>query len=317
MASNLQVSVIIPVWNNEATLARAIDSALGQSFDREFEVVVVNDGSTDGTAEVMRRYGDRIVAVHRAHAGLAASRNAGVRESRGEYLAFLDSDDEWMPEKLARVVPALDDARECVLAYHDATEVDSCGRVTRLSSFHEKYSPPSFEELLTPEGHVPILLGSTVVMRRTTFDQCGGFNEQLPACEDRYLSILARERGPFLFLPEPLARRRFGPDAAREQWYIDGSQALNRALRERYGTRFRGDFLFPILRWSAWAAYCRDDRRTAVLRYLSALRRNPLRPKTYLFLVWVSIPRRVSCALGRLMPGKIRQKIVEVSAVEK
>ena len=91
------VSAIIPVFNGEATVAAAIDSALAQEFDGEVEVIVVNDGSTDATSSVLEAYRGRMTVVDRVNGGPAVARNAGVRASRGEYVAFLDADDIWMP----------------------------------------------------------------------------------------------------------------------------------------------------------------------------------------------------------------------------
>jgi len=311
-----KVSIIIPVHNGERTIGRAIDSALGQRFGPEFEVIVIDDGSTDGTAEVLRRFGDRIIAIRGEHKGVSAARNAGARIARGDYLAFLDADDEWTPEKLGRTVPLLEEAPECVLAYHDAAEVDGAGRIQRGSCYPQRYSPPSFEEMLTPRGHVNPLLTCTIVIRRSVFDRCGGFNEEMAACEDTYTWIRAREYGPFAFVPEVLARREFGLSAPREEWYIAGAGALNRAMRERYGSRFRGDFQFEILRWSAWSAYRRGDRRTAIRRYLAALRLDPFAPKTYAFLAVALFPRKLVSAVASLIHGAAHREIVPASTVQ-
>ena len=114
------VSVIIPVRNGERTLARAIDSALGQTFTGGFEVIVVDNGSTDRTADVIRHYGDRIIALYESVPGPARARNVAIFVARGEYLAFLDADDEWMPEKLARI-------------YRSSRAIPSvCSRITTL-----------------------------------------------------------------------------------------------------------------------------------------------------------------------------------------
>ena len=103
----VKVSTIIPAYNAERTIAQAIDSALSQDFEGQ-EVVVVNDGSTDSTATILKKYGNQIQVVTQRNGGLSAARNAGVRHSAGEYLAFLDADDIWLPEKLKKMVPALE-----------------------------------------------------------------------------------------------------------------------------------------------------------------------------------------------------------------
>src|SRR5260370_29458006 len=113
-----QVSAIIAVYNGAATVAQAIDSVLAQTFG-DLDLIVVNDGSTDGTPGVLRNYGDRIRVVDQPNCGVAAARNAGVSASRGEYIAFLDSDDACAPTKIAPAVPALDQAPSALLPFRD------------------------------------------------------------------------------------------------------------------------------------------------------------------------------------------------------
>src|SRR6266446_5212208 len=124
------VSAIIAVYNGAATVAQAIDSVLAQTFG-DLDLIVVNDGSTDGTPGVLRNYGDRIRVVDQPNCGVAVARNAGVRASRSEYIAFLDSDDAWAPTKIALAVAALEEAPQCVLAFSNLTIVDTAGH--RLS----------------------------------------------------------------------------------------------------------------------------------------------------------------------------------------
>jgi glycosyltransferase involved in cell wall biosynthesis len=98
-----RVSIVIPTYNRAWTLAEAIDSVLGQTF-ASFEIIVVDDGSTDGTARLLQRYGSAVRVLRQINQGVSAARNAGIRSARGELIALLDSDDLWRPEKLARQV---------------------------------------------------------------------------------------------------------------------------------------------------------------------------------------------------------------------
>ena len=124
-----RVSVVIPVRNGERTIARAIESALAQEFEGPIEVIAVNDGSTDHTCEVLASYANRIRSISLPPSGVSAARNAAVKAAAADYIAFLDADDEWLPEKLARIVPQLDEAPDAVLAYHDVVEIDVNGQI--------------------------------------------------------------------------------------------------------------------------------------------------------------------------------------------
>ena len=285
------VSVIIPVHNDAETLARAIASALAQDFAGGVEVIVVNNGSTDGTAEVIAGYGDSIVAINETTPGVSAARNAGIRVARGEYIAFLDADDVWLPEKLARTVPLLENDPECVLAYHDAIEVDNDGRVLKTSYYplgHD--SPPTLDDLLSGIWLGLPIPTCTVLMRREVVIRIGGFDEKLPAAEDLLMFIRAREQGPFRYLPEPLARRQWEPSRAREEWYIAGGYALYDVIRSDYGKPVATSNLVALLIWLGKLAHLRGERVLAARRYLGAIRLKPTRAKSWLRLFTTFMP---------------------------
>jgi glycosyltransferase involved in cell wall biosynthesis len=304
-----RVSVVIPVRNGERTIARAIESAFAQKFGGPIEIVVVNDGSTDHTSEVLACYASRIRIISLPPSGVSMARNAGVKASTGEYIAFLDADDEWLPDKLARVVPLLDEAPEAVLVYHNGAKVDLNGQIQEDSIFDDNHSAMSFEELLNPVEYKGTIYPSMVVMRRVAFDACGGFNEQMTACEDHYLWIRAREGGEFRFVPEVLARREYVPSPAREQWYLEGTKALNQVVQERYGSRFRGDFIYGMLCWSGRSAYLRGSHKLAFRRYFAAASRKPVQVNIYKLLVLALIPRRVMAAIAAALPRKVQRTL--------
>jgi glycosyltransferase involved in cell wall biosynthesis len=298
-----RVSVIIPVFNGEDTIAAAVDSALAQRFDSGFEVIAADDGSTDSTREILRGYGARIALLEVSHNGGSAARNSAVRHSTGEYLAFLDADDTWMPQKLERSVAALDAHPECVLAYNDQVEVDAEGNVVSSSMFPGGHAgTPTLDDLLSLKHEYFSIVSSAVVMRRTAFDACGGFDERLRACHDTHLWLLAREHGPFWFVNERLGVRRGGPSEHREEWYVRGAPEFDRAAREHFDVAYRGDLTLVNLMTAGAQAMRRYDCRLARRRYLAALgHRRPLRPKTYARLLLTFAPYSVAFAADRLM----------------
>lgn len=174
------VTVIIPTFNRAHILTRAIDSVLGQSF-KEFELLVVDDGSTDSTEELMEGYTRRDTRVsyivQPANAGVSAARNRGMNEARGRWFAFLDSDDEWLPEKLAAQVSFFSDAPRCVgLLYGGVRTVGASTWMFR----------PQARGWIHPLLLVKNVIHSTsnVMIRREVFETIGGFHEQIPAIED-------------------------------------------------------------------------------------------------------------------------------------
>src|SRR4030042_1653484 len=122
----MKVSVIIPVYNRAELIAQAVESVLRQSFS-DFELLVVDDGSSDGTWEALQRCGPRIRALPQEHRGASAARNLGIQTAAGEYLAFLDSDDLWQPQKLARQVQYLDQHPEVAHVHCDGREIKGQG----------------------------------------------------------------------------------------------------------------------------------------------------------------------------------------------
>jgi glycosyltransferase involved in cell wall biosynthesis len=235
-----KVSVVIPVHNGERTAGRALDSVFAQTFS-DFEIIVVDDGSTDDTASVLGRYGDRIRVISGANRGPSAARNTGMRAGAGEYIAFLDDDDEWMPPKLARCVPLLDADKDCALVYTLAVKVDTSGRPMGAQNGEDGrpdgIESPTMKDLLArPWNVVP----SQFVVRRDVVERCGGFNEHLLSCEDLEFLLRAREYGHFKCVPEPFMRketRPLYPKALEREPYCDLFVEL---VRERYGASADG-----------------------------------------------------------------------------
>jgi glycosyltransferase involved in cell wall biosynthesis len=224
----ITVTTIIPTYNNEGTLAQAIDSALAQTIDGH-EVIVVNDGSTDGTSAIIASYGDRIRTLDHSNRGFNKSRNPAAAIARGRYLAFLDADDYWLPGRLELTCAALDRNPQAVLAFSDMIPMDDQGE---LGPPWIVGSAPSMNDLLTRGWRI---YPSAVTMRRSTFVDCGGFSEQLTNLSDVYLWLNARELGEFEYVSKPLTIYRTVDFARIGDKYGGGRKAFVRAVRNRYG----------------------------------------------------------------------------------
>lgn len=201
-----RVSVIIPTYNRADLLAEAIDSVLGQSF-QDFELLAVDDGSTDNTAELVASYGPPVRYIYQENRGQGAARNAGLQTARGEYVAFLDSDDLWEPKKLALQVATLDEKRECSLVYSDAYFFDGKTRQRQylFSRLCRPYEGHVARELL----HCNFIASPTPLLRRSVFELVGGFDERRPQLgEDWDLWLRVAAQAPIALVPEVLAGYR-------------------------------------------------------------------------------------------------------------
>jgi glycosyltransferase involved in cell wall biosynthesis len=226
-----KVSVIIPAYNRLPMLKEAVDSALAQDFE-DFELIVVDDGSTDGTADEMKRYGGRVRLLrHPENRGVSAARNRGILNAKGKYIAFLDSDDLWVKGKLKIQVAFLEDNPHYPICYTDEIWIRRGKRVNPKNK-HAKYSGWIFEKCLP----LCIISPSSAMMRKTLFSKVGLFDEALPVCEDYDLWLRISARFPIFFIKRKLIVKRGGhPDQlSQRSWGNDRYRviALEKVLSE-------------------------------------------------------------------------------------
>lgn len=198
------ISVIIPSYNSARFLAESIGSVLAQTY-RPLEIVVIDDGSTDATSEAVAPYANRIRYIRQENRGLAGARNRGIQETRGEFIAFLDADDQWMPEKLARQWKCFCDHPSVPLVHTDTLcwneDVDEIvpQKLGRSDYVGDCYRRLFFENYVTP---------STVVVRRDCIEMTGLFHDGLPGVEDLDLWLRIARHYPFGYVDEPLVQYR-------------------------------------------------------------------------------------------------------------
>jgi glycosyltransferase involved in cell wall biosynthesis len=220
------VSCIVPVFNGQRYLAEALDSVLRQTH-RPLDVVVVNDGSSDRTREVIAAYGARVRCVEQPHAGLAAARNRGIAAAAGDLIAFLDADDLWLPEKIARQVDRL------------RARAEAEANVTYIQNFWADEDGSRTDPLAGPSLEpLPGYCSPAMLARREVFARVGPYDPALRtgACRDWF--IRARERRVvFDVLDEVLVRRRLhAMNMSRErQKREDYTQLVKRHLDRRRG----------------------------------------------------------------------------------
>jgi len=197
-----EVSVVIPVFNGSATIERALQSVFRQSSGN-YEVIVVDDGSTDSSKDILRKYESRITLLTQENLGTTAARNLGAKLARGEYLAFLDQDDWWVSEKITTQVQVLERRRSFGLAFANLYTVDYSGnRLGFMTNRHWQCHSPSSEELLLLFPLYP----SSATLRKDLFDSVGGFDTRFGlsgAYGDQDLHIRLRGLAPFHFISSP------------------------------------------------------------------------------------------------------------------
>ena len=215
------VSVIIPTYNRGWILTEAIDSVLAQDY-KDYELIVVDDGSTDNTREILATYGRDIVVLRQTNKGVSAARNRGIAQAGGQLVAFLDSDDIWQPRKLSRQVDFFKLNPDAVINQTEEIWIRNGVRVNPKDR-HRKPSGMIFERSLG----LCLVSPSAVMIQKTLFDAVGVFDENLPACEDYDLWLRISCRYPVHLIDTPLIIKRGG----------HGDQLSNAAGLDRFRIR--------------------------------------------------------------------------------
>lgn len=295
-----RASIVIPACNAEQTIAATIESVLAQTW-RDFEIIVVDDGSIDSTAAILERFGSRITVIRQLNRGFCAARNAAIASSNSELIALLDADDFWMPSKLETSIAILDRSPQAVLVYTDVLNQDIEGRNLGTSPIdaHTAHAP-TFDEMLI---RLWPIMPSTVVMRRNAFEKCGRFAEGFS--EDLDFWIRIREQGEFRYLPEKLTRFTVGPLYPKVLRRDNRGELFTRAIRARYGARASGviksytQHKVRILRNTGLAELKKGNRVAARQCLMRSLSYDRMAFKTYLRIARTLLPMSLIRALDR------------------
>jgi GT2 family glycosyltransferase len=225
----VHVSVIIPTYNRAAVLGRALDSVLAQTY-QDVEIFVVDDGSTDQTAELLHTYVPRVTVLTQANSGISRARNRGIHASSGEYVAFLDSDDAWLPRKLERQIDILTHQPDIPVCHTEEIWIRRGVRVNPMQKHHKSggYIFPACLPFC-------VISPSAALIRRALFEMVGYFDERLPVCEDYDLWLRIAKTYPVAFIAEPLIVKYGGhaDQLSHSVWGLDRFriQALEKLLR--------------------------------------------------------------------------------------
>ncbi len=246
-------------------LGRALDSVLGQTLPAS-EVLVVDDGSTDATWELMGNTYPTVSYLYQPHRGVSAARNLGISRSSGDWIAFLDSDDEWLPRKLETQMSRLASEPDSVICHTDEIWIRN-GRRVNPRQKHAKSGGQLFEKCLP----LCVISPSSVILRRELFEQLGAFDETLPACEDYELWLRVCARYPVLFVSEPLLRKYGGhaDQLSRQHWGMDRfriaalEKILGAGILDKFQSRAARDILLAKCAVMVNGALKRGNRKRA------------------------------------------------------
>ena len=199
----MKISVIIPTYNRKKYIKRAIDSVIRQSY-KPFEIIVIDDGSTDGTYELIKKsYSSSQISIEKQiNNGVSSARNKGVKLANGDWIAFLDSDDEWFENKLELQVREIKKSKTFMICHTNEIWIRNGIRVNQMKK-HQKYGGFIFEKCLDMCRISP----SSVMIRRCIFDEIGLFDEDLIICEDYDLWLRISSKYPVLYLDSMLIKK--------------------------------------------------------------------------------------------------------------
>ena len=200
----MKISVIIPTYNRKHTLQRAIDSVLAQTF-KPYEIIIVDDGSKDGTKEWLLQNYPSVQYIHQPNNGVSSARNKGIQISQGSWIALLDSDDEWMPEKLEYQSRFIELNRDSSFCHTNEIWIRNGVRVNQMKK-HKKYGGDIFKHCLD----ICRISPSSSIIKKDVFEEVGAFDESLTVCEDYDLWLRVTAKFNILFLDEPLIKKYGG-----------------------------------------------------------------------------------------------------------
>ena len=202
----MKISVVIPTFNRISLVARAIDSVLKQSLN-PYEIIVVDDGSDDGTSEMINNKYKSIKLIQQQNNGVSAARNNGIKHAKGDWIGLLDSDDEWTEKKLENQANRLIKTPEYDFCHTNEIWIRNGVRVNQRKK-HEKYGGYIFDKCLD----ICRISPSSVLFRKNILDHVGWFDSQLPVCEDYDLWLRITSEYRILFIDEPLIIKYGGHD---------------------------------------------------------------------------------------------------------
>lgn len=241
MSTVPKVSVIIPAYNNARFLQEAVESVFAQTY-QDYEIIVIDDGSTDNTKEVLAPYLDRIQYIYQPNRGASSARNTGIRHSHGDYIAFLDADDIWLPEKLRIQVEYLNNHPDTAMVYALALRVDVNGRASNHRNMLKRSLPCG--DIFNALFFRDFITLSSVVIRKRILDAIGLFDESFTHAEDHELWLRIARQFKIFGIGEYLCKYRLTPQSLGKRNKDAAFTCKRRVIEKHY--KLSQDLCRPI-----------------------------------------------------------------------
>jgi glycosyltransferase involved in cell wall biosynthesis len=286
------ISVIIPTYNRAHTIRRAINSVLNQTY-KNMEIIVVDDASSDNTEEIVKSINDnRIIFIkHDSNKGGAAARNTGIKASKGNYVAFQDSDDEWYPEKLQLQTAVLFKAPlEVGVCYSSFIRINKDKRQVIPKGNSHKFEGYIFKKMLRDN----FVTTQTALVKKKCFDRIGMFDESLPRLQDWELWLRISKYYDFIYLSKPLVVAHIQKDSISNS--VQGLLEAISIIEKKHGEGILKHDPFSVANKYCWLGrlLIREDRSDEGTRYLlRAVNTDPFNIKFRLFYIGYKLYNRM------------------------
>ena len=211
------ISVIIPVFNRVKLIARCINSVINQTYPVN-EIIVVDDGSNDGTYDLIRKNFPQVIAIYQENKGVSNARNVGIQSAKSKWIAFLDSDDEWLPNKIEKQISLIKKNPLYKVCHSDEIWIRNDVRVNPMKK-HRKYGGDIYKKCLP----LCVISPSSIIIHKDIFNDVGLFDKNLPVCEDYDLWLRICSKYEVLFLDQKLVKKYGGHDdqLSKKYWGMD------------------------------------------------------------------------------------------------
>ena len=310
------ISVIVPAYNAQSTIGETVESILNQTFT-DFELIVVNDGSTDNTLDIVSSFNDpRLEVFSYPNAGVSASRNRGTSHAIGTYVSFIDADDLWTPDKLEAQIDALENEPQAAVAYSWTNLIDQSGRFL-VRGKYATYSGNVYAELLV--GNF-LESASNILLRRQAFIDVGGFDETLSGAADRDFFTRLAARYSFVAVPRVGVLYRIGNSNSMSSNLLNQERDCLKVINKAFENA--SESLQPLKKKSLVNLYQylsfkateglldRQQGWLAVSYYWRALKIDPSIIFKYRIDVTLIIYLKILAALT--IPSKLTQTLIDV-----